>query len=113
LGAAGCVGLAGAVSGRPDTSKPGVRLHGVIEPVRSRMVTVPRLTGSGNGPMIIVHLGKAGTRVNAGDPVVEFDRASQIKAARDREAEYRDLVEQINKKRADQLLARAKDETDL
>src|SRR5205823_8737295 len=35
------------------------------------------------------------------------------KAAHDREAEYRDFIEQINKKRADQMAARAKDETEL
>src|SRR5262249_7758630 len=58
-------------------------------------------------------LAKAGSIVKAGDRVVEFDRAAQIKAAHDREAEYRDLIEQINRKRADQLQVRAKDETDL
>src|SRR5207253_10202004 len=35
------------------------------------------------------------------------------KNAHDREAEYRDFIEQINKKRADQAAARAKDETEL
>jgi len=97
----------------PSAQAPSLRFHGTIEPVRSQMVTVPRLSGSGNVPMVIVHLAKAGSVVNRGDPVVEFDRAAQIKNARDREAEYRDFVEQINKKRADQAVARAKDETDL
>ena len=39
--------------------------------------------------------------------------AAQVKIAHDREAEYRDFVEQINKKRADQATTRAKDETAL
>ena len=90
-----------------------LRFHGTIEPVRSQMVTVPRLTGSGTGPMVIVFLAKAGSVVKRGDRVLEFDRAAQIKTAHDREAEYRDFVEQINKKRADQAAARAKDETEL
>ena len=90
-----------------------LRFHGTIEPVRSQMVTVPRLTGSGTGPMVIVFLAKAGNVVKRGDRVLEFDRAAQIKTAHDREAEYRDFVEQINKKRADQAAARAKDETEL
>ena len=77
------------------------------------MVTVPRLTGSASGPMVIVHLARAGTVVKRGDSLVEFDRAAQIKTSHDRQAEYRDFIEQINKKRADQTAARAKDETDV
>jgi len=97
----------------PPPSPSIFRVHGTIEPVRSQIVTVPRLTGSGTGPMVIVRLAKAGTVAKRGDPLVEFDRAAQIKTAHDREAEYRDFLEQINKKRADQSAARAKDETEL
>ena len=96
-----------------DAPAPVIRFHGTIEPVRSQMVTVPRLTGSGTGPMVIVRLAKAGTVVRRGETLVEFDRAAQIKTAHDREAEYRDFVEQINKRRADQMAARAKDETEV
>ena len=102
-----------AEAASPANGDTALRLHGTIEPNRSQMVTVPRLTGSGVGPIVIVHLAKAGTLVKAGDPLVEFDRAAQIKTAHDREAEYRDFIEQINKKRADQITARAKDETEL
>src|SRR5262245_2685798 len=97
-----------------------LRLHGSVEPVRSRPIVVPRLSGSGPGPgsggpgtLVIVRLAKPGTRVKRGDLLIEFDRQAQIKTAHDREAEYRDFVEQINKKRADQTTARAKDETEL
>jgi len=76
-------------------------------------VTAPRLTGAGNSPLIIIHLAKPGTLVKAGESLVEFDRAAQIKSAHDREAEYRDLVAQISKKRADQIVARGRDETEL
>ena len=38
---------------------------------------------------------------------MEFDRTSQIKAARDREYEYRDLLAQIEKKKADQQIDQA------
>jgi len=96
---------------RREAPAAAFRLHGTVEPVRSRLFTVPRLTGSGNGPLVIVHLAKAGTVVHAGDLLIEFDRAVQIKTAHDREAEYRDLVEQINKKKADQMMARAADQT--
>src|SRR5262249_48057730 len=100
-----------AASALPPPS--GFRLHGTIEPARSRMVTVPRLTGTGIGSIVIVQLAKAGTAGKTGGPVVEFDRAAQIKTAHDREAEYRDFVEQIHKKQADQAITRAKDDTEL
>ena len=103
--------FAGAAA--PSAQTPTFRFHGTIEPVRSQVVAVPRLTGTGNVPMVIVRLAKAGTVVRPGDSLVEFDRAAQIKNAHDREAEYRDFIEQINKKRADQAAARAKDETEV
>ena len=104
--------LAGAPSAEPPVAS-AFRLHGTVEPIRSQLVTVPRLTGAGSGPLIIIHLTKAGTLVKAGDALIEFDRAAQIKAAHDREAEYRDFVAQISKKRADQIVARGRDETEI
>jgi len=96
-----------------------LRLQGSIEPVRSHSVVVPRLAGggpgSGPGPgtLVIVHLVKPGTRVKRGDLLIEFDRQAQIKTAHDRQAEYRDFVEQINRKRGEQLTARAHGEAEL
>jgi HlyD family secretion protein len=96
-----------------------LRLQGSIEPVRRHSVVVPRLSGggpgSGPGPgtLVIVHLVKPGTRVKRGDLLIEFDRQAQIKAAHDRQAEYRDFVEQINRKRGEQITARAHGEAEL
>lgn len=90
-----------------------LRLTGSVEPVRSHPVIVPRLTGSGNGTLVIVHLVKPGTQVKKGDLLIEFDRQAQLKTANDRQAEYRDFVAQITKKRGEQLTARAKDESEL
>ena len=87
-----------------------LRIHGSVEPVRSLPVFVPRLSGSGVNSVVITHLTKPGTHVKKGDLLVSFDSQAQIKTAGDREAEYRGLVEQINKTRADQLAARAHDE---
>ena len=101
--------LAAATAGGHTT----LRLQGSIEPLRSHSVVVPRLassgpgTGQGPGTLVIVHLVKPGTRVTKGDLLIEFDRQAQIKAAHDRQAEYRDFVEQINRKRGEQLTARA------
>jgi HlyD family secretion protein len=90
-----------------------LRLQGSVEPVRSHPVTVPRLTGSGTGTLVIVHLTKPGTRVKRGDLLIEFDRQAQIKTANDRQAEYRDFVEQINRKRGEQITASAHGEAEL
>jgi HlyD family secretion protein len=86
-----------------------LRLHGTVEPIRSYPVFVPRLSGSNANSVVITHLAKPGTHVSKGDLLVEFDSQAQIKTAHDREAEYRDFVEQINKLHADQLSARAHD----
>jgi multidrug resistance efflux pump len=108
LGAVAAVGRAQA-----NGNAHPLRLHGSIEPVRSHPVVVPRLAGSGTGTLVIVHLVKPGTRVTRGDLLIEFDRQAQIKTAHDRQAEYRDFVEQINRKRGEQLTARAHGEAEL
>jgi HlyD family secretion protein len=104
----------------PPTSSQGgvVRLHGLVEPVRSYTVAAPRLAGA-TAPgvpmnqLIVVRLAQAGTFVKQGDLLVEFDRHAQQRNARDREADYRGILEQINKKRGEQLAARAMRDTQL
>ena len=107
----------------PPSSAPSpqggvVRLHGLVEPVRSYTVAAPRLAGA-TAPgvpmnqLIVVRLAQAGTFVKQGDLLVEFDRHAQQRNARDREADYRDILEQINKKRGEQLAARAMRDTQL
>jgi HlyD family secretion protein len=111
LGAVAALTAAVAAGGPPV-----VRLQGSIEPVRSHPVVVPRLsggTGGGPGTLVIVRLVKPGTRVKRGDLLIEFDRQTQVKNADDRQAEYRDFVEQINKKRGEQITARAHGEAEL
>src|SRR5256714_12276906 len=89
-------------SARVSGNGVALRLHGSIEPVRSHPVVVPRLSGSGPGAgpgtLVIVRLVKPGPRGKRGDLLIEIDRQAQIKTAHDRQAEYRDFVEQINKK---------------
>jgi multidrug efflux pump subunit AcrA (membrane-fusion protein) len=95
-----------------------LRLHGIVEAVQAYTATAPQLagpaqSGPGGGALIITKLARSGQMVKRGDLLAEFDRQNQIKNALDREAEYRDLEEQIKKKQADQTSARAKDETEL
>jgi HlyD family secretion protein len=103
----------GAVDAQPaqpaaTASAPVVRLNGLVEPVRSHTVSAPRLTGATGLPsLIVVRLAAAGTLVKRGDLLVEFDRHAQLRNARDREADYKGILEQINKKRGEHLAARA------
>jgi hypothetical protein len=98
------------------TSPPDrLRLHGLVEPVSSYAVTVPRLAAGQAGPaapLVVVRLVPSGTVVKNGDLLVEFDRQGQLKNAHDRETEYRDFLQQIRKKRAEQRVARARRDTE-
>lgn len=110
------VGLPAAAAGhgyaQSAAPPPGtLRLHGLVEPVRSQPIAAPRLRGT-PGQLIIVRLAKGGSRVKRGDLLVEFDRTTQIKASRDREYEYRDLLSQIDKKKAEQLIDKAQRTSD-
>ncbi|HWF84742.1 MAG TPA: HlyD family efflux transporter periplasmic adaptor subunit [Vicinamibacterales bacterium] len=102
----------GAVPAAADLPS-ALRLYGTVEPLRSHPVVVPRLTGSPAGTLVIVHLIKPGSRVKRGDLLIEFDRQAQIKNAHDRQAEYRDFLAQIDKKRGEQLTARAHDQAEV
>jgi HlyD family secretion protein len=107
--------LAASVAARaePPADPPPLRLHGSVEPVRSHAIVVPRLSGAGVGSLVIVHIVKPGAAVKRGDVLIEFDRLAQTKTAHDREAEYREFVEQSSKKRGEQLTARAHGEAEL
>jgi HlyD family secretion protein len=96
----------------PDVA---LRLHGLIEPVSSHAITVPRLAAGQAGPpgqLIVIRLIRSGSVVKRGDVLVEFDRQAQLRNARDREAEYRGFLEQLRKKRAENRMASAKRETE-
>jgi multidrug resistance efflux pump len=84
-----------------------------VEAARSQAVLVPRLAGATLTPLVITRLVPSGTRVRAGDVLVEFDRQEQERTALDRRAEVVDLDGQIAKKKADQAAAQAKDQTEL
>jgi HlyD family secretion protein len=99
----------------PASAPERLRLHGLVEPVSSYAVTVPRLAAGQAGPssqLVVGRLVPSGTVVKKGDVLVEFDRQGQLKTARDREAEYRDLLEQIRKKKAEERIARARRATE-
>jgi HlyD family secretion protein len=105
------LGVSGHAQTPATPTAPALRLHGLVEPVRSLPVAAPRLRGT-PGQLIIVTLAKGGSRVRKGDLLVEFDRTAQIRTARDREYEYRDLVAQIDRKQAEQAMDKATRESD-
>jgi len=90
-----------------------LRLSGTVEAVHSYSVLAPRLTGGDFGQMILTKLTRGGTRVKKGDLLAEFDQEAQLKAFMDKQAEYRDLENQIASKKAGQGAARAHDDTEL
>lgn len=90
-----------------------IRFSGTVEATRARTVLVPRLAGQTAPTLVITRLVAAGAHVHAGDVIVEFDRQEQMRIARDRRADAVDLDGQIQKKRADQAIAQAADETAL
>src|SRR5512139_902595 len=103
----------GAASAPPAADSAGsglIRLTGNLEAVRSRTVTVPRLSGAAT-PLVITRLAKPGARVGAGDVLVEFDPQEQQRLASDRRAELIDLDSQIDRRRSEQAAAEAKERT--
>ena len=94
-------------------SNGAIRLSGAVEATRARTVFVPRLAGQTAPTLVITHLIRAGSHVAAGDPLVEFDPQEQLRAAADKRAELVDLDGQLQKKRSEQTIAQAKDQTAL
>jgi HlyD family secretion protein len=90
-----------------------VRLAGTVEAVQATSIIAPRLSGQNPNSLVIMRLIKAGTTVKTGDPLVEFDRQEQLRNALDRRAELVDLEQQIKKREAEEVAARATDESTL
>ncbi len=94
-----------------------LRLHGTVEAQNALAVVVPRIMGQQQNQsinaLVVTRLVANGTRVKAGDLLVEFDRQAQLNSALEKKAEFRDLSEQVRKKLAEQAEQRAKDDTEL
>jgi hypothetical protein len=113
---AGCGGAgertARVAAGTAAPDPNALRFTGTLEAVRSRTIVAPRLAISGTfTPMTITTLAKPGTRVKAGDILLEFDSQDQIRLASDKRAELVDLDSQIQRKHADQTAEEEKDRT--
>jgi HlyD family secretion protein len=89
-----------------------LRVTGLTEATRSYSVAVPLQTGGGRESLVITRLAAPGSHVAPGDVLVESDKQNQEKLAFEKAAEYRDLLEQIAKKRAEHEARRVKDESE-
>jgi HlyD family secretion protein len=90
-----------------------VRLAGTVEAVEATTVAAPRLAGQNQNSLVIMRMIKAGTTVKPGDPLIEFDRQEQLRNALDRKAELNDFEQQIKKRVADEVAAKASDDSTL
>ncbi len=104
-------GSSAAVSVKRGTFVRTVRVAGITEAVRAAAATAPRLAGQSSPTLVITKLVKGGTRVKAGDVLVEFDQQDQLRAAFDRLTDFQDLEQQIRRVEAEQAAAYAADET--
>lgn len=106
-------GQAGTVTAQAENFVKALRLTGTTEAVRARPVLVPTLEGAQVGQLVITRIVSTGTRVKKGDVLAEFDRQAQLKDALDKRAAYQDLLDQLAEKRATEVAASAKDQTDI
>jgi HlyD family secretion protein len=86
----------------PPARPRQVRATGTIQAVRASSIQVPQITGQ-NGRLTLVRLIPNGAVVKQGDLLAEFDRTPQMDAARDAQAKYEDLAQQVKQKDAENL----------
>jgi multidrug resistance efflux pump len=90
-----------------------LRLNGTVEAVESTAIQAPRLAGQNNNSLVVMRLVRNGATVKPGDMLVEFDRQEQLRNALDRRADLTDLEQQIKRRQADEVAAKASDDSTL
>jgi HlyD family secretion protein len=90
-----------------------LRVQGTVEAVVAHPIVAPRLAIQTANLLTLTTLLPTGTHVKQGDLLAEFDRQAQTRDALDRQAEYNDLEQQINKLKATQAADKASDDTDI
>lgn len=90
-----------------------LRLSGTTTAARSFSATAPQLEGAESNTLNILSLVSAGAEVHQGDIVVQFDPQSQVKDFLDKQKTYTDLVSQVEQKKSEKDIARAKDDTEI
>jgi multidrug resistance efflux pump len=102
---------AATVTVRRGTFTRTIRVAGTTEAVRAAAAIAPRMAGQSSPTLVITRMVKGGTRVKAGDVLVEFDPQDQVRNAFDRRTDFQDLEQQIRRLQAEQAASFAADET--
>ena len=84
-----------------DRAPNSVRVSGTVEALHSVTIQVPSVEGQG-GNLTLAKLVANGKRVKQGDVLAEFDRADQLKLAREAQSKFDDLSHQVDQKIAEQ-----------
>jgi HlyD family secretion protein len=92
---------------------PALRLNGTTQAARSYVATTPILEGAQINTMVITKLISSGSRVKSGDILVEFDPQAQMKDFLDKQNTFVSLSGQVAQKKADEEIAKAKDDSAL
>jgi multidrug resistance efflux pump len=88
-----------------------IRLSGTTQAAHSFVVLAPRLEGAQLSSMVITYLATPGAHVKKGDVLVRFDPQAQTKDYLTKQDQYTVLLGQLAQKRADEDIAKAKDDT--
>lgn len=86
-----------------------VYTRGELRPIRSTMLVAPPVRGQ----LQITYLAKAGERVQAGDPVIEFDSSEQDYNIEQARSELLQAEQEITKAKADAEVQKAQDQVAL
>jgi membrane fusion protein (multidrug efflux system) len=89
-----------------------LRLTGLVEAERAVTIVAPRLHGGrGGGEMVLTRVVPGGSKVAAGQPIVEIDPQDMLREAFNRRVEVNDIEGQIARMRANQSITRSADDT--
>ncbi len=99
---------AGQAPAAQAPARSSLRLHGLVEAVEFFGVVAP---SGRSGQLTIVRIAQKGTTVKKGDLVIEFDRQVPLREAIDKQAEWKQLEEDIRKKHAEITLQDSVDDT--
>ncbi len=104
--------IASALPAPQAAQQPSVLLSGLVEAEQAVAIVVPRLRGQrGGDDMVLMRLVPGGSRVAAGQVLIELDPQDQLRTAFDRRVEVSDLDGQIERMRADQAVTTSQDDT--
>jgi hypothetical protein len=89
------------------------RLSGTTQATRSFIVSAPQLEGAQLNNLNITAIVPAGANVKQDEILVQFDPQAQVKDFLDKQRTYSDLVSQVEQKKGEGEIAKAKDDTAL